>query len=106
IGKLELNPGVNFHLYEISDQQRGITRSDSRQFLLPDFLVKYNLKKSERLQLDYRMQADFTDVTNVINGYIISSYNSLFRGNPQIQNALVHNVTLSYYNINLFNFST
>lgn len=105
-GKLEVNPGLNYHIYEVADRQVGVSNSETRQFLLPDLLVKYNFRKSERLQLDYKMQAEFTDVSNVINGYTIASYNSLFRGNTGIQNALAHNLTLSYYNINLFNFST
>lgn len=106
LGKLELNPGLNYHAYHIEDRQLGRTNADDRQFLLPDLLIKFNIKKSERIQLDYQMQAEFTDVNNVINGTVITSYNSLFRGNPGIQNALAHNVTLTYYNINLFNFST
>ena len=105
LGKFELNPGLNYHIYNISDVQPTGSNNESRQFLLPDFLIKFNLKKTERLQLDYKMQAQFTDVNNVLNGYVIASYNSLFRGNPQIQNGLSHNITLSYYNINLYNFS-
>ncbi len=105
LGKFELNPGLNYHIYSISDVQPAGSNTENRQFLLPDLLIKFNLKKSERLQLDYKMQAQFTDVNNVLNGYVIAGYNSLFRGNPQIQNGLSHNITLSYYNINLYNFS-
>jgi hypothetical protein len=105
VGKFELNPGLNYHIYSISAEQPTVSINDNLQFLLPDFLIRYNIKKSERLQLDYKMQAQFTDVNNVINGYVIASYNSLFRGNPQIQNGLSHNINLTYYNINLYNFS-
>ncbi len=105
VGKFEFNPGLNYHIYSISAEQPTNSQSENLQFLLPDFLIKFNLKKSERLQLDYKMQAQFTDVNNVLNGYVIASYNSLFRGNPQIQNGLSHNISLSYYNFNLYNFS-
>lgn len=105
LGKVILSPGLNYHFYEIKDTQLGSENRNTPQFLLPDLFVRYDFKKSERLQLDYKMQAEFTDVNNIINGTIITSYNSLFRGNPQITNALVHQVTLAYYNINLFNFT-
>lgn len=104
-GKFIITPGLNYHVYNLKDIQNGSEIPDTRQFLLPDFYVRYDFKKSERIQLDYKMQAEFTDINNVINGTIISSYNSLFRGNPQITNALVHQFTLAYYNINLFNFT-
>lgn len=105
LGKFIVTPGLNYHVYNLKDIQNGRENPDTRQFLLPDFYVRYDFKKSERIQLDYKMQAEFTDINNVINGTIISSYNSLFRGNPQITNALVHQFTLAYYNINLFNFT-
>lgn len=105
LGKFIITPGLNYHVYNLKDIQNGSENPDTRQFLLPDFYVRYDFKKSERIQLDYKMQAEFTDINNVINGTIISSYNSLFRGNPQITNALVHQFTLAYYNINLFNFT-
>lgn len=105
LGKFIVTPGLNYHVYNLKDIQNGSENPDTRQFLLPDFYVRYDFKKSERIQLDYKMQAEFTDINNVINGTIISSYNSLFRGNPQITNALVHQFTLAYYNINLFNFT-
>ena len=105
LGKFILSPGLNYHFYEIRDIQLSSENKNAPQFLLPDLFVRYDFKKSERLQLDYKMQAEFTDVNNIINGTIITSYNSLFRGNPQITNALVHQFTLGYYNINLFNFT-
>lgn len=105
LGKFILTPGVNYHVYNLNDTQNGQGNQQVRQFLLPDFFARYDFKKSERIQLDYKMQAEFTDVNNIINGTIISSYNSLFMGNPQITNALVHQITLAYYNINLFNFT-
>ncbi|AEV33120.1 hypothetical protein Oweho_2146 [Owenweeksia hongkongensis DSM 17368] len=105
LGKFILTPGLNYHVYNLNDTQNGRENPDTRQFLLPDFFARYDFKKSERIQLDYKMQAEFTDINNVINGTVISSYNSLFRGNPEITNALVHQITLAYYNINLFNFT-
>lgn len=105
LGKFILTPGVNYHVYNLNDTQNGQGNQQVRQFLLPDFFARYDFKKSERIQLDYKMQAEFTDVNNIINGTIISSYNSLFRGNLKITNALVHQITLAYYNINLFNFT-
>lgn len=105
LGKFEINPGVSYHNYELKDQQLGQTNTTNVGFVLPDLLVRYNFKKTVRLQLDYKMQAEFTDINNLTNGLIISSYNSLFQGNTGIQNALAHNFSLTYFNINLFNFT-
>ena len=63
------------------------------------------LKKSETLNLNYRMQTQFTDVSNFASGLVLNNYNSLFSGNPYLENALSHNVSLFYYSFNMFNYT-
>ena len=105
IGKLTMNPGVNLHYYNVSDEQLGSTELTEKVLLLPDFYAKYDFKSSESLTLTYNMLAQFTDINNVIQGTTISSYNSLFQGNRNLNNSLYHSVALNYYSFNMFNFT-
>jgi hypothetical protein len=105
-GKLVLSPGVNLHRYryDISPSPQTDILYD-KTLLLPEFFAKYDFKKTESLTFNYAMQAQFTDINNFVPNLIINSYNSLFRGNTQIDNALVQSFTLGYYNFNMFNFT-
>lgn len=105
INKLTIKPGVNFHKYQTTDEQWGNVVENDWNIALPDLLVKYDFKKSESLTLKYNMQASFTDVNNAALGVILQSYNSLFSGNRYLDNALYHNVNLTYFSFNMFNFT-
>lgn len=105
IGKLTLSPGVNFHRYSITDQQQGSSNTREKNLILPDFFAKYDFKTSESLTFNYGMVAQFTDINNIILGTTISSYNSLFLGNRDLDNSWYHNISMNYFSFNMFNFT-
>jgi hypothetical protein len=105
LGKLTLKPGVNLHRYATDNLQWDENLNRNWNYVLPDFFAKYDFKKTQSLTLDYKMTANFTDVNNVASGVILQSYNSLFSGNPYLDNAIYHNVTLRFFSFNLFNFT-
>jgi hypothetical protein len=73
--------------------------------LLPDFDMRMQLKKSENINLTYRMQTQFTDVNNLARGLVLNGYNSLFSGNEALENAVSHNINLRYFSFNMFNYT-
>ena len=105
IGKLTVKPGLNVHRYSTDNLQWDENLDRNWNFILPDFFAKYDFKKSQSLTLDYKMTANFTDVNQVASGVILQSYNSLFSGNPMLDNAIYHNVTMRFFSFNLFNFT-
>ena len=98
-------PGVSAHAYSISNIQSNEKTTDNFYRFLPDFNMRYDIKKSETLNLTYRMQTQFTDVSQFASGLVLNNYNSLFTGSPELQSALSHNVNLSYYSFNMFNYT-
>lgn len=106
MGKFTIRPGVNVHYYKMNDQQWEATNVRDWWFVLPDVFAKYDFKKSESLTLNYRMQASFTDVNNAALGAILKSYNSLFLGNNELNDAVYHSVNMNYFMYNMFNFTT
>ncbi|MDG1314545.1 MAG: TonB-dependent receptor [Flavobacteriaceae bacterium] len=98
-------PGVSAHAYSISNTQFNEKTTDNFYRFLPDFNMRYDIKKSETLNLTYRMQTQFTDVSQFASGLVLNNYNSLFTGSPELQSALSHNVNLSYYSFNMFNYT-
>ncbi len=104
-GIFTLTPGFSAHSYNINNSQFGERYTNNFFKLLPDFDARIQLKKSEQIVLNYRMQTQFTDATNFARGYVMNNYNSFFYGNPELENALSHNVNLSYFSFNMFNYT-
>lgn len=104
-GIFTITPGVSGHAYNVNNTQFGQRVTDNFFRFLPDFNVIIQLKKSETLNLNYRMQTQFTDVSNFASGLVLNNYNALFSGNPYLENALSHNVNLFYYSFNMFNYT-
>lgn len=103
-GKFTFTPGFTAHKYNTFNEQLGTKRTDDFYRLLPDFYALYQIKKSETLSYNYALTNEFTDVNKFAEGAIFNNYNSLFRGNRNLENALAHTHTLRYFKYNMFNF--
>ena len=104
-GKFTFTPGFSVHAYGNKNSQFGETFTDNFLRFLPDFETRIQLKKGESLTLNYNIRNQFTDVTRFAQGLVLNSYNSIQFGEPDLQNALSHNVSLLYSSFNLFNYT-
>jgi len=104
-GIFTITPGVSAHAYSTNNTQFGDETTDNFFRVLPDFDLRIQLKKSENLNLNYRMQTQFTDVNNFARGLVLNGYNSLFSGNEALENAVSHNINLTYFSFNMFNYT-
>jgi len=105
LGKFTITPGFSVHAYGNKNTQFGEEFVDNFFRFLPDFETRIQLKKSESLTFNYNMQNQFTDVTRLAQGLVINNFNSIQFGNPELQNALSHNLSLFYRSFNLFNYT-
>ncbi len=104
-GIFTLSPGVSLHAFGNSNTQFGSAFDQKFFRALPQLNVLLQLKKSEQITFDYRMQTQFTDVSRLALGLVMNNYNSFFSGTADLENALSHNARLSYYSFNLFNYT-
>jgi len=104
-GIFTFTPGVSAHAYSTKNDQFGTETTDNFFRVLPDFNMRLQLKKSEQLVFNYRMQTQFTDVSKFARGLVLNNYNSLSSGNPELENALSHNLSLFYNSFNMFNYT-
>lgn len=104
-GIFTITPGFSVHAYSNKNIQFGEQYSEDFFRILPDFETRIQLKKSESLTFNYNMKNQFTDVTKLAEGIILNSFNNIQYGNPELQNALSHNVSLFYRSFNLFNYT-
>lgn len=103
LGKLVLTPALNLHYYDIENVQNGVSEGFSKTLLLPSLDARYEFRRSHSLTIKYDVNAEFTDVKNVARGIIVTGYNSLFGGNPTLQNNWYHRTSVNYSNFNMFN---
>jgi CarboxypepD_reg-like domain/Outer membrane protein beta-barrel family len=103
-GKFTFTPGVSFHSYQTANEQVNTNFSQNFTRILPDLFVLYQLKKAETLTYNFAITNDFTDINQLAAGYVLSNFNSLFRGNPFLENATSQTHTLRYFKYNMFNF--
>ena len=104
-GKFTFRPGFSTHSYGNKNSQFGEEIKDNFFRILPDFVTIIQFKKSESLTFNYNMRNQFTDVTRLAQGLILNNFNSIQYGNPDLQNALSHNLSLFYRSFNLFNYT-
>ncbi|MCK8522301.1 carboxypeptidase-like regulatory domain-containing protein [Aquimarina sp. D1M17] len=104
-GIFTFNPGVSIHNYDLRDEQLGTTLTQNEWQVLPDFFALLQFKKSESLRFNYSISAEYTDVNRLAQGYVFNNYNSLFRGNRNLDNALYDNYSLNYFSFNMFNYT-
>ncbi|WP_395052035.1 carboxypeptidase-like regulatory domain-containing protein [Flavobacterium sp.] len=102
--KFTFTPGVTFHNYALNNSQLGSSFKQNFTRILPDFYVLYQMKKAETLTYNFTYTNDFTDINQLAQGTIFSSFTSLFRGNPNLENATFANHSLKYIKYNMFNF--
>lgn len=103
-GKFTFTPGVSVHYYDMNNGQLGTGFNQSFYKVLPDVFALYQIKKAESLTYNFSLSNDFTDINRLAEGYVLSSFNSLFRGNRALENATSQVHSLRYFKYNMFNF--
>tara|TARA_R110002051_G_scaffold56285_1_gene104541 strand:+ start:124193 stop:126889 length:2697 start_codon:yes stop_codon:yes gene_type:complete len=102
IGNATFKPAVFYHSYLWRTQQFNVAENFTKNLVLPQFTTKVEFNNSEKLNFRYRLNARFPGINQLANNFILSSFNSVFRGNNQLENQLYHTATLSYYKFSLF----
>ncbi|MGY0393430.1 carboxypeptidase regulatory-like domain-containing protein [Bizionia sp. KMM 8389] len=104
-GIFTITPGISAHAYSAKNEQFGVTYTDNFFRILPDFNTRIQFKKSENLTFNYRMQTEFTDINQLAEGLVLNRYNSFFSGNQELESSLAHNLSLTYFSFNMFNYT-
>lgn len=103
-GKLTWAPEINLHYYKVAHSQ--LTRADQfdRWMWLPGLSAKYDIRNSQSINFNYSASANFMDIQKVVNNLVVTSYNFLETGNPELGNSLSHSFSLNYRNFNMYTF--
>lgn len=101
IGIATFKYGVAAHNYNWKLNQ-NTTVKKTKTVWLPNFLGKIDFKKSEHLNFKYNLISTFTDAPNYANQFQLTRYNTIKRGNENLENELYHSARLWYTKFSLF----
>lgn len=102
IGIATFKPMLFTHFYTWNTKQPKMQYSTAKTLLLPQFTVKIDFNSSEKINFNYRLNARFPGIDQLANNFILSNFNSIFKGNSTLENQLYHSANLSYHKFSLF----
>jgi hypothetical protein len=103
VGKFIGKPGLVLHNYIWKvDQFLENIADDTKAVLLPELDLEYKLNASKKLKLRYNLISNFGNAQQYANRLRLLSFNSLSRGDENLENQLYHRLNLRYFNFDLF----
>lgn len=100
-GIFTLKQGVYAHNYGWETNQNPAI-AKNKWIVLPDFLAKIEFNKSKKITINYNLKTSFSDASKFANNFYLQSYNSVFRGNENIENNLFHAARIYYSRFSLY----
>jgi len=88
-GIFEFKQGAFLHSYNWSVNQEP-KLNKHKAVVLPDFLAKIEFSNSKKLQFNYQLKSAFSDASKLANHFYLQSYNSVYKGNENLENELFH----------------
>lgn len=101
-GITTFKPALYYHFYNWQVNQNNSQISKTKALALPQLTIKTEFNSSEKLNFRYKLNARFPTVNRLANNFILSNFNSVFKGNPELDNTLYHTASLTYYKFSLF----
>ncbi len=102
LGKFTVKPGVFYHGYQWSINQKDSRNTNFKGLLLPQVSAKLEFNNSENIFFSYKKNARFPSVTDWASRYLLQNFNSVYQGNQELSNTLYHTISLNYYKFNLY----
>ena len=100
-GVFELKQGAFLHNYNWSLQQEQSLKNN-KTVLLPDFSATIKLSNSKKIKLNYQLKSTFSNASKLANRFYLQSYNSVHKGNKNLENELYHTARIYYSRFSLY----
>ncbi len=65
-------------------------------------MAKIEFNKSKKIQLNYNLKSSFIGASKLANRFYLRSYNSVFKGNKDLENEMYHNARIRYTRFSMF----
>ncbi|MEZ4855086.1 MAG: carboxypeptidase-like regulatory domain-containing protein [Gelidibacter sp.] len=102
IGIATFKPMLYAHFYNWTTKQFEVSQSQNKTLILPQLTTKIEFSNSEKINFKYSLNARFASIDQLASHFILSNFNSAFKGNSNLENQLYHSINLGYYKFSLF----
>jgi len=100
-GIVTVKYGLSAHNYAWKVNQSTSVKGNKLVWL-PNFLSKIDFSKSEHLNFKYNLISSFEDAPKFANQFQLARYNSISRGNENLENEIYHSARLWYTKFSLY----
>jgi len=100
-GKIIFNTGIFYHNYLRNTIQIDKKNQLDKKYVLPEVSINYDIQRSQKINFKYNLKVRFPSIARLLNNYTLTNFNSIFRGNVDLENELYHQLSLYYYNFSL-----
>lgn len=100
-GVFTAKQGFQVHKYSWDVNQSTIFKK-SKWVFLPNMLVGIELNRSKKVEFRYALKTSFSEGKNFSNRFYLQSYNSIFKGNENLENELYHSSNIQYRSNSLY----
>lgn len=101
IGRIIMKPEISYHNYHRILMYENEQKNIHKKYVLPALEATFKLKKTEQIKLKYGLKTLFPSVTRLANNYTLTHFNTIYKGNANLENELYHQAYAGY---SLFNF--
>lgn len=101
-GKVTFKPGIFYHHYRWNLEQFENTLKKNKSLLLPELVTDVEFSNKKKLKIKYNLLSRFPRISQLANRLTLLNFNSIYRGNENLENQLYHRINLHYYRFNLF----
>lgn len=96
IGIFTFKPAVYQHFYNWALDQDNSKNTRTKALLLPEFTTEIAFENSAKINLKYKTNARFASINNLAENFILTNFNSVFKGNAALENELYHSASARY----------
>ena len=100
-GIVEFKQGAFLHNYNWKLTEQTKLNKD-KLVLLPDFLANIKFSNSKKLKINYQLKSSFSNASKLANRFYLQSYNSVYKGNENLENELYHTARIYYSRFSLY----
>ncbi|MCF6169289.1 carboxypeptidase-like regulatory domain-containing protein [Lutibacter sp.] len=100
-GIFTFKQGAFLHKYNWELNQTTKVIKD-KVLLLPNFLATIKFSNSKKIKVKYQLKSSFSDASKLANRFYLQSYNSVFKGNEELENELYHSASIFYNRFSLY----
>ncbi|MFI2742141.1 outer membrane beta-barrel protein [Zhouia sp. PK063] len=102
IGVTTFKPGIFYHYYHWKTKQANNIYNTYTRAVLPRFSLAAKLKKSNNISFDYALKVNTPNVQKLLSRYVLTNFNSVYKGNTTLENEKYHDFKLSYSKFSMF----